>query len=448
MPHLSTPEDFFMHSSHIIAAKWVIPCEEKETVLENHAVVIENGIITDIVPTPSAPNKYPHFPITHFGSHALIPGLINSHTHIPMNYFRGLADDRALMDWLQNYMWPAEKKCLSPEFVKDASLFAIAEMLRSGTTCFNDMFFFMPSIAEAVELSGIRGHVGINIINFPNNWANTIEEEFSKGEAFCQHYSNHPRVTPTLAVHSMYTVSEDDYLLRSLAFAEKYNLKINMHVQEPQSEIEIVYQKSQLRPLQRLKKLGLLTPRLIAIHMLHVNEEDFNCLVEGKPSVVHCPESNMKLASGTCPADQLLKAGVNVALGTDGAASNNDLNMLGEMRTAAFLAKHETGDPQSLNAATALKMATLNGAKALGVEKTLGSLTVGKAADCVAIQLDEIETLPLYHPISQIVYAASRHQVTDVWVAGQPLLKNRKLTTLDEKELIEKARYWGEKVKS
>lgn len=431
---------------HIIHTKWLIPCEEDHSVLENHALIVQKGIIKDILPSQQATKQYHSNNIEQYTGHAVIPGLINAHTHIPMNFFRGLADDLALMNWLTNHIWPAEKKWLSPEFVHDASLFAIAEMIRSGTTCFNDMFFFMPSVADAIDISGIRGHIGIHLISFPTNWANNIDEEFSKGLDFYEKYKNHARITPTMAPHAMYTVSEDAYLLKAREIAEQYDLKINMHVQEPKNEIDIIQQQCQLRPLQRLKKLGLLTPRLIAIHLLHVNDEDMELLAEHKPNIVHCPESNMKLASGTCPVTDLLARNVNVALGTDGAASNNDLNMLGEMRTAAFLAKHVTGNPESLPATSALKMATLNGARALGADNQIGSLRIGKAADFAAIQLEEIETQPVYHPISQIVYAASRQQVTDVWVAGKQLLKNRKLTTLDEQELLAKARYWGGKI--
>jgi len=432
----------------IIHAKWLITCEAAHPVLENHALVIDKGHIKAILPSDQATEHYHARTVEQFPGHAIIPGLINAHTHIPMNFFRGLADDLALMDWLNNHIWPAEKKWLSHEFVRDASLFAIAEMLRSGTTCFNDMFFFMPAIAEAIDISGIRGHVGITIINFPNNWAHNIDEEFSKGMDFYEQYKNHARVVPTLAPHAMYTVSEDAYLLRILDLAEKHHLKINMHVQETVSEIDTVFKKSQLRPLQRLKKLGMLTPRLIAVHMLHVSPEDLSLLTEHRPNIVHCPESNMKLASSSaCPVTALLAQGVNVALGTDGAASNNDLSMLGEMRTAAFLAKHATGNPESVSAPEALTMATLNGAKALGMEKRIGSLAIGKEADFVAIHFDTIETLPVYHPISQIVYAASRDQVTDVWVAGKRLLKDRQLTTLDEKELRAKAIYWGNQIK-
>jgi 5-methylthioadenosine/S-adenosylhomocysteine deaminase len=433
---------------HLIHAKWIITCEEKNNILENHALVIHQGTIKDILPAKKALELYPDASKEDYTSHAIMPGFVNAHTHIPMNYFRGLADDLKLMDWLQNHIWPAEKKWLSAEFVYDASLFAIAEMLRSGTTCFNDMFFFMPAIADAINISKIRGSVGLHIISFPTNWAKDAKEEFEKGLEFLHAYKNHPLLGITLAPHSMYTVTEDEYLLKVKEIAEEHNLQINMHVQEPQEEINIVLKKSNLRPFERLQKLGLLTKRLIAIHALHLNEDDLNLIEACKPNIVHCPESNMKLASGICPVTELLRRGVNVALGSDSTASNNDLNMLGEMRTAAFLAKHHTSDSESLPAPKNLQMATLNGAKALGMDHIIGSLSQGKSADFIAIHLDEIETLPLYHPASQIVYAASRHQVTDVWVAGKQLLKNRKLQTLDEKELIAKAHYWGEKIRN
>lgn len=438
---------FYMEKvDQILHAQWLI--QDSENILSDHALVIQNGYIKAILPYEKVSENYTATDIQHFKDHAIFPGFVNSHTHIPMNFFRGLADDLALMNWLQNHIWPAEKKWLSAEFVKDASLFAIAEMLRSGTVCFNDMFFFMPSIAEGIEESGIRGAIGPHVITFPTNWAKNAEEEFEKGIHFYDQYKNHARVIPTFSLHSLYTVTEDHDLQRAWELAEKWNIKVNMHVQEPNNEIDIIQTTHQCRSLQRLKKLGMLTDRLIAVHMLHVNEDDLELLAANKPNVVHCPESNMKLASGFCPVDQLIAKGVNVALGTDGAASNNDLDMIGEMRTAAFLAKHQTHNSESLNAKTIFKMATFNGAKALGIDHLIGTLEVGKSADFAAIDLNQIETQPLYHLIPQIVYAASRQQITDVWVAGKQLLKNRELTTVDEKELLKKARYWGEKIKS
>lgn len=434
------------HADQIIHAKWLITCDKKNETLENHGLVIEEGNIIAILPSAEINLLYTSKTIEHYMDHAIIPGFINSHTHLAMNFFRGLADDLVLLDWLNNHIWPAEKKFLNDEFVYDASLFAMAEMIRSGTTCFNDMFFFMPATARAAEHACLRANISIHIINFPTKWANGAEEEFSKGLAFYDEFKNSKHVNMTFAAHSLYTVTDEKVLLRMRDLAEDLNLQINMHIQEPKDEIDIVYKQSQLRPLQRLHQLGLLTPRLIAIHMLHANEADLNLLAQCQSNIVHCPESNMKLASGVCSVTELLARNVNVALGTDGAASNNDLDMLGEMRTAAFLAKHTTGNPTSLPAQQVLQMATLNGAKALAIDHITGSLSVGKAADFVAINLDEIETLPSYHPTSQIVYAASRHQVTDVWVNGKQLLKNRKLLTLDEQELKNKAKYWGKKI--
>ncbi len=430
----------------IIQAKWLIPCEGNDTVLEDHALVIHQGKIKDILPSKLAKERYTARTTENYSSHAIIPGLVNAHTHLAMNMFRGLADDLALMNWLNNHIWPAEKKWVSHEFVRDASLFAMAEMIRSGTTCFNDMYFFLQATAEAADIAGVRGSIGITVIDFPTAWAANTDEYFAKGLEFYEAYKNHDRIRATVAPHAIYTVA-DANLLKVKEFAEKYDLKINMHIHETADEVNQSIAQTQQRPIQRLQKLGLISPRLIAVHMTQINEEDLDILQSGKPNIVHCPQSNMKLASGACSIEKLEARGLNVALGTDGAASNNDLNMLEEMRSAAFLAKHLAQNPESVSAPDILTKATLHGAKALGIDAITGSLVIGKSADMVAINLDAIETLPVYHPISQIVYSASRSQVTDVWVAGKQLLKNRVLTTLDEKELISKAKHWGEKIK-
>src|SRR3990167_5477307 len=338
---------------HIIHAKWIL-AETK--ILENHALAIKNGIIQAIHPSKDIALHYTAKHTEQYSGHALIPGLINTHTHLAMNYFRGLADDLALMNWLNNHIWPAEKKWVSDEFVYDASLFAMAEMIRGGTICFNDMYFFLKATAEATDIAGLRGHIGITVIDFPTNWANTTEEYFSKGLAFYEEYKNHPRITATLAPHAPYTVA-DKNLIKVKEIADAHNLKINMHIHETADEVNQSLTQFKMRPLRRLQKLGLVSPRLIAVHMTQLNEEDFAILKTEKPSVVHCPESNMKLASGTCPVEKLKSLGMNVALGTDGAASNNDLNMLGEMRSAAFLAKLSARNPESLPAEQTLKMA-------------------------------------------------------------------------------------------
>lgn len=431
----------------IIHAKWIITCEEQNKELTNHAIAIKDGNIVGILPSAEADKQWQSSSVQHFNTHALMPGLINSHTHISMNIFRGLADDLDLMDWLTNHIWPAEGKWVSHDLVYDASSLAMAEMIRCGTVRFNDMYFYPEATAKAAEVAGMHAHVGMTIIDVPTAWAKTTDEYFAKSLEFYQQYKNNPMVTPTFAPHSTYTVSREN-LIKVNELAMQHNLKINIHLQEVKSEAEQTMAKYGLRPLELLDSINMVSPHLIAIHMTDIQNNDMTILQNKKPSVVHCPESNMKLASGICPTQKMLQAGINVALGTDGAASNNDLDMIGEMRSAAFLGKLASGDPKAVSAETAIKMATLHAAKALGVDAVAGSLTVGKIADIIAIDLEQIETQPLYHPLSAIVYAASRQQVTDVWIAGKKVLDNRKLLTLDEKELLNKAQSWRNKIKN
>jgi 5-methylthioadenosine/S-adenosylhomocysteine deaminase len=432
---------------HLICAKWVITCEEENRVLEDHALALRDNKILDILPRLDAQQKYVANTIHDYDNHVVMPGFINSHTHLAMNLFRGLADDLELMDWLNNYIWPAEGKWVSDELVYDGSLLAMAEMIRGGTIAFNDMYFFLDATAKAAERAGMRAHIGMTIIDVPTAWAKTTEEYFAKAIAFYEQYKHHPLVTPTLAPHSTYTVSIEN-LEKVKRLADDYHLKTNIHLQEAPIEITQSMAKYHQRPLQRLHEIGLVSPDLIAIHMTQINEEDLAILQQTKPNIVHCPESNMKLVSGSCPVEMLTQHGINVALGTDGAASNNDLDMFGEMRSAAFLGKVTANNPKAVPAEAALKMATLNGAKALGIDSFSGSLAIGKAADFIAINLDCIETQPVYHPLSQIVYATPRTQVTDVWIAGKQVLKNRELTTIDEKELLKKAEMWRKKIKN
>ncbi|TAK74176.1 MAG: TRZ/ATZ family hydrolase [Gammaproteobacteria bacterium] len=432
---------------HLIHAKWLITCEEQNRVLENHAMAIKDQKILAILPSEKAQQTYQASQEYHYSSHAVLPGLINSHTHIGMNFFRGLADDLELMDWLNNHVWPAEKKWLSHEFVYDASLMAMAEMIRCGTTCFNDMFFFLDATASAALTAGMRAHIGMHIIGVSNAWAKTPEECFDKALAFYHQYKDADLITPTMAPHSTYTLSLPD-LIKAKEIADEYQLKINIHLQETSSEVQIAMQKYNKRPLQLIHEIGMVSPNLIAIHMTQIDERDCEILQQTKPTIVNCPESNMKLASGACPVDKMAQLGVNIALGTDSVASNNDLDMLGEMRSAALVGKITAQNPRAVAAEQVLKMATINGAKALGIDHLTGSLVPGKAADFIAIDLDHIETLPVYRPVSQIVYSAARHQVSDVWVAGKQLMKNRQLLTLDEKELLKKAQIWRKKIKS
>ncbi|HHH48520.1 MAG TPA: TRZ/ATZ family hydrolase [Gammaproteobacteria bacterium] len=431
----------------LIHARWIIPVEPHDSVLDHHAIAIHEGRIVELLPSREAEGKYRANVEHHLDSHALIPGLVNAHTHAAMSLFRGLADDLHLMDWLQNHIWPAEGKWISPEFVADGTRLAIAEMLRGGTTCFNDMYFFPDETARVADNAGMRAVVGLILIDFPTVWAANADDYLHKGIEVHDHYRHHPLISTAFAPHAPYTVS-DEPLQRVVTFAEEMDLSLHMHVHETAHEVEEASARNGLRPLARLTQLGLLSPRLAAVHMTQLSDGEIAQLAGSGASVVHCPESNLKLASGFCPVQKLLDAGVNVALGTDGAASNNDLDMLGEMRSAALLGKAVAGDASAVSAAQALHMATLGGARALGLDEAIGSLVPGKAADVTAIDLGALETQPVYHPTSQLVYAAGREQVSDVWVAGRHLLKARELTTLNQASIIERAHAWAEKIQA
>jgi len=433
------------HVNSIIHAKWIIPVEPDQTVYENYSLTIKNSRIHSLLPTDETIKKYTSHDITTLSKHALIPGFVNTHTHAAMSLFRGLADDLPLMTWLNEHIWPAEAMWVNYDFVQDGTQLAIAEMLRSGTTCFNDMYFFPNEVARAASKYGIRAAVGIILIDFPTIWAKDTDEYFQKGLDVYEHYRNDPLISFTFAPHAPYTVS-DEPLKRTKKLSEELNFPIHIHVQETEDEIAQSMTHHNERPLKRLAKLDLLSPKLLAVHMTQLTPAEIEQLATHGCHVIHCPESNLKLASGYCPVVSLMNANVNVALGTDSAASNNDLCMLGEMRTAALLAKAVAKDAAALPAHSALRMATLNGAKALGLADTIGSLIPGKAADITAINLGELESQPVYNPLSHIVYTANRNQVTDVWVAGKALLKNRTLTTMDIAEIKNKTVLWKNKI--
>ena len=429
----------------LLTARWIIPVEPDGMVLENHALALAGGRIAAILPAPLARAKYPDATEESFPEHALIPGFVNAHTHAAMSLLRGIADDRPLMEWLTDHIWPLEQKWMSESFVRDGSDLAMAEMIRGGVTCFNDMYFFPEVTARQATLCGMRAVVGMILVDFPSAWAGGPDEYLSKGLALHDELLDSPLITLAFAPHAPYSVS-DVPLLKMRTLAAELDRPIHMHLHETADEIEQSRKQYGLRPIQRLRQLDLLGPGFIAVHMTQLTDEEIALLAECGASVAHCPESNLKLASGFCPVAKLVNAGVNVAIGTDGAASNNDLDVMGEMRMAALLAKAVVGDASAIPAHTALRMATLNGARALGLDSEIGSLELGKSADIAAIRLDGIETQPLYNPISDLVYAASRHQVTDVWVAGRRLLRNRALTTLDSREICRKAAVWREKM--
>ena len=425
----------------LIHSRWIAPVEPAATLLEYHSVAIHEGRILDILPTGQALTSYTASVEHSLDRHLLIPGLINAHTHAAMSLLRGLADDLPLNEWLNHHIWPAESRWVNEEFVHDGTQLAMAEMLRGGTTCFNDMYFFPETTARAAASCGMRASVGLIVLDFPTVWAHDADEYISRGLAVHDQYRSDPLITTLFAPHAPYTVS-DQPLEHVRVLADELDIGIHMHVHETADEIDKAIELTGKRPLARLQDLGLISPAMVAVHMTQLSTAEISQYAAGGGHVVHCPESNLKLASGFCQAHALMTAGINVALGTDGAASNNDLDMLGEMRTAALLGKAVCGDASALPAYSVLKMATLNGAQALGIDRDTGSLLPGKWADITAVCLDSIETQPVYDPVSQLVYASGREQVTDVWVAGQHLLKERRLTTLDGNDILERTRDW------
>lgn len=433
------------HIDLLIHARWIVPVEPDNTVLKNHTIAIHNGLIVAILPQDKAMQRYTADQTHGLDNHCLIPGLINSHTHLAMSLLRGLADDMPLMTWLNDYIWPVEKQHLSDDFVEVGSALGIAECLRGGVTCVNDMYFYPDATARVVDQSGIRAVLGMVVIDFPTTWASDVTECLHKGQQLHDHYRHHALITTAYAPHAPYTVS-DETLATIISNAEELDVPIHMHIHETADEIEQSIATYGMRPLQRLEKLGLLSPRLLAVHMTQLTEQDIAICRRAKIKIIHCPESNLKLASGFCPVSELHRRKINVSIGTDGAASNNDLDMFGEMRMAALLAKATSKDPRALPAHTALRMATLNGAKALGLDDITGSLKKGKAADITAIVLSDLEQQPLYDVISQLVYSTGRDKVTDVWVAGKQLLKNRRLLTLNKPEIIARSQGWADKI--
>lgn len=423
---------------------WIVPVEPAGVVLTDYAIGIKDGQIAVLAPRSDL-RRYQAAESVELPGMLLSPGLINMHGHAAMTLFRGLADDLPLMTWLQEHIWPAEAKWVSEDFVRDGTRLAIAEQIKGGITCFSDMYFLPQVACEAIHESGIRAQVTLPIMNFPVPGARTADEAIRRGLELFDDLKLHERIKVAFGPHAPYTVS-DDKLANVLMLADQLDACIHMHVHETAGEVQEAIEKTGERPLARLRRLGLLGPRFQSVHMTQIDEEDLENLVETNTHVIHCPESNLKLASGFCPVETLWQAGVNVAIGTDGAASNNDLDLLGETRTAALLAKAVAGSATALDAHRALRMATLNGARALGLERCLGSLEVGKAADMVAFDMSGLAQQPIYDPVSQLIYASNRDCVKHVWVGGRPLLKDGKLTRLDEQELIENACTWGQKI--
>jgi len=431
----------------LIEAGFVVPVEPHAVVLEDHAVAVRGGVIVAVLPRAEARARFAARETVSRPDAALMPGLVNAHTHNPMTLLRGVADDLPLMVWLQQHIWPVEAAVIGPEFVADGTTLAIAEMLRGGTTCANENYFFPDVQAAVYKQHGFRALVGAPVIDFPTAWAKSDDEYFDRAGELHDQWRDDPLIGTAFAPHAPYTVSDANFE-RVRMLADQLDIPVHLHTHETAQEIADSIRQHGQRPLARLDRLGLVNDRLIAVHMTQLTEGEIHLCAERGVSVVHCPESNLKLASGFCPACALQRAGVNLAIGTDGCASNNDLDMFSENRTAAILAKAVADDATALDAATTLRAATLGGARALGFGERIGSIEVGKQADLVCVDLSALETQPLHHVLSQLIYATGRHQVSDVWIAGKPRLRQRELVDMDMAGLLANARQWRDRIRN
>ncbi len=425
-------------------AGWIVPVEPACALID-HALIADAGRIVAIVPATEAERDFAARKHVVLPGHVLLPGLVNAHTHAAMTLFRGIADDVPLDVWLERHIWPRETRFVAPDFVYDGARLAAAEMLRGGVTCCNDMYFFPDASARAFVEVGIRAMLGAPILDFPTPYAADPDGYLQRGLAARDTWKHEPRLTFSLAPHAPYTVADATWE-RIVMYARQLDLPIQTHLAETAQEIAESRERYHQTPLARLHALGATGPGFIAIHGVHLGPDDIELLALHGGHVVHCPASNMKLGSGIAPIGIVLGRGINVALGTDGAASNNRLDLFGEMRLAALLAKVATGDAAALPAAQVLACATLGGARALGLDREIGSLVPGKAADVVAVELSGLDATPCYDPISHVVHAIGREVVTDVWIHGQHVVAGRTLTTADEAAIVARARFWQERL--
>ena len=430
----------------LLSASWIVPVEPAGCILEGHALTVRDGSIAALGPAEEMDARFSPRERVHLDGHALIPGFVNAHTHAAMTLFRGLADDLPLDAWLAEHVWPAEARFVDEAFVRSGTRLAAAEMLMGGTTCFNDMYFFPDVVGEVARDVGIRAVLGLIVLEVPTAWARDRDSYFSRGLEVHETFRGDALVATALAPHAPYTVG-DEAFERIRDLSERLDLPVHIHLHETAREVEDAVRETGIRPFVRLSRLGLVNSRLAAVHMTNLLPGEIEELAARGASVLHCPESNLKLASGLCPVPRLAAAGVNVALGTDGAASNNDLDMLGEMRTAALLGKLAAGDATACPAADVLRMATLGGARSLGLDDRIGSLEPGKSADAAAIDLRGPDTQPVYNPISQVVYAATRAHVREVWVAGRRVVRGGVLKTLDAAEAVREAQEWRARIR-
>ena len=429
----------------LINSRWIIPVVPENRIFENCALAVDQQKIVGIYPQAEASSKFVADSVVDLGEHIVMPGLVNAHGHAAMSLLRGYADDLPLRPWLEEHIWPVEARVLSEQFVADGTDLAMAEMIKTGTTCFADMYFFADSVAEQVRRSGMRSQVGFTVFDFPTAGGKDPDDYIHKGLQLRDSYKGDELIKIACAPHAPYTVG-DETMRRIATYANELDMAVHIHCHETAQEVRDSLKLYSCRPLQRLDDLGILLPQTQLVHMTQIDQDDIRLIQDNNCHVVHCPESNLKLASGFCPVGKLIDAGINVAIGTDGAASNNDLDLFGELKTAALLAKAVAGDAAMLDAHAALRMATIFGAKALGWEDQTGSLEAGKSADIIAVEISSLSQKPLYNPASQLVYSNAGSQVTHSWVAGKALLKERALMTLDEQNLIRRADAWRNQI--
>jgi 5-methylthioadenosine/S-adenosylhomocysteine deaminase len=431
----------------LIFAQWIIPVTENGPVLTDHALAITGNKISAILPAAQA-RKLNAKKVLELPEHALMPGLINSHGHAAMSLFRGMADDLPLDIWLNDHIWPAEDKWVNEEFVRDGVNLAMAEMIRSGTTTFSDMYFFPNIAAKAATLAGMRTQLAFPVFEFPSAWGQNPDDYIHKGLQVHDDHKHNPLVTVAFGPHAPYTVGDEAMNRIATLAAELHGGEINIQIHLHESAFEVAQSEKEfsMRPIARLAERGILGPRTQCVHLVSVNDEDIRTLADNNCHAIHCPESNMKLAAGFSPVQTMLDAGINVALGTDGAASNNTLNLFNEVRSAALLAKGLTGNAAALPDNVALEMATINGARAMGQDAELGSLEVGKLADLIAVDLSALEQQPVYNPISQLVYTHVGSAVSYSWINGRMVMDNRRLTTLNINEIRERTQYWRHQI--
>jgi len=429
----------------LIEADFIVTVDPNDRVLKAHTLAIQDGKIQGLVPHDAARKKYPNADLISLPGQVLMPGFVNAHTHAAMSLFRGLADDLPLFRWLEEVIWPCERLFANETFVSDGAELAIAEMLLSGTTCFNDMYRLPEATAQAADKTGIRAVMGLRVNNFRTGWGEDPDLYFDQALNLADRYCNHPLISTAFAPHAPYTLN-DEPLERMRFHANRLDLRIHLHLHESKWEIDHSIKTFSQRPLARLRELGLLSEKLLAVHAVHLSQSEIEDLETHRVNIAHCPRSNLKLGNGVCPVPVLLDHDVNVALGTDSAASNNSLDMLAELRTATLLTTLSDGKSSPISVHTALRMATAGGAKALGLGDKTGSLEPGKAADVIAVDLNTVTNQPYYNPVSALVYSAGRGDITHVWVAGQLLVNSGKLVRQDINNLVDKCQYWRNKI--